>query len=128
MAFIKKKQKPGACRPWSGPDSVRPNDELKGYEHHKTDSQEKIDRCLNCKLPAKFCKGNGECYVTLMEYEKLENFEPPRVKGKFDLETWERAIEAQLNTNQIAYVFGVMPRTVRDWKKRHGFKKEDENG
>lgn len=102
---------------------------MKGYALHKmTETQEQIDRCLNCKLPAKLCNGNGECYVTLREYEKLENFEPPKVKGRFDRETWERAIEANLTTNQIAYVFGVMPRTVRDWKKRHGLKKEDENG
>lgn len=95
-------------RPWNRTDAEQKSEYIpvSYWQNQKED----IDLCLNCKLPASKCFGNGYCYGG-----KRNN----KVHGKFDREEFLKACQEGTTTTQIARILGVARSTVTKWKKKY---------
>lgn len=113
--------RPSSCtRPWNSGEAETPAE--KYIPIHFPDKQEDIDKCMNCPLPSKLCHGNGDCYVTPEDDERITySFGVRRKRGKFDYAAFVKAHEDGLSNAQIALAFQVTKRTVRDWNRKYGY-------
>lgn len=86
-----------------------------------------IALCLNCKLPAEKCRGNGKCY-----YDKGESLDGETkifARKKFNRSEIERAYKQGMSINRMAVEFGVTKRTIYDWMRKAGIcTAKDERG
>lgn len=120
LKFTRVHRTTSCTRPWNSDDCERVAE--KYIPVHYPDKQEDIEKCMNCPLPPKMCHGNGDCYITPEDDERITySFGVRRKRGKFDYAAFVKAHEDGLTTTQIALAFSVTRRTVRDWDRKYGY-------
>lgn len=79
-------------------------------ESYEYEPKEKIDYCLNCKLPEYMCRGQGECSQVIKRTKT-------RKQGQLQYEVL-MLVKAGKNKHAIARELGISVNTARNTIKR----------